>query len=109
IQDGPQVIHPRLERRRLAHPVGEAGASPVEQDQAAEFAEALVKLHRVWILELAVEVPGEAVDVDEIDRPDAEHRVRDRDVAARGVTDLRLRLRYAHGLSFDDGRGSVQA
>jgi hypothetical protein len=89
VEHRAEVVHARLEGRRLAHPVREAGTAPVEHDVARERGKPVVEGAPIRTLELEVEVAGEAMDSDEVNRPVTQEGVSDRDVTASGVTDVR--------------------
>jgi hypothetical protein len=82
-----KVVHSRLERRRLAHPVGKAGAAPVEEHDARERREAIVEAPVVVGLELDLEIAREAMEEHEVRPGPVQGRVGDRDVAALRIAD----------------------
>jgi hypothetical protein len=88
--------HASLERRRLARAIGQAGAAPVEEDEARERGDPVVEGPLERRLALDLDVAGEAVGEDDVRRPFPLGRVRDREVAALGVPELVARV---HGES----------
>ena len=86
VHDGPQVVHPRLDRE-AARPVGEADAAGVDDDQPAAFGQPLAELGEVRRLPERVQVREERKE-DEVGRPLADDLVGDRDVAAPRVADV---------------------
>jgi hypothetical protein len=89
VEDRAQVVHARLERRHLAHAVGEAGAALVDQREAREGRELAGEADEQRLLPHREQVAGEAAHEDEVDRPVADRLVGDRDVAAAGIADVR--------------------
>lgn len=95
IEDGPDVVHPILERRRVPDPVRQAGSALVEQNHAREATQALEPRTAVRLLPVQLEMLDEARDPDERRLPLAEDLVGDVHVAAAGVA--RFRDGQGHG------------
>ena len=87
VDNGADVVHPRLERAEIARPVREAGSALVEHDQSREGGEALVHRAPIRIGPRKDEI-AELRHEHEVVWPVAEGLVRDRDIAASRVLDL---------------------
>jgi hypothetical protein len=85
VEDGPDVVHPILERRRVPDPVGQAGSALIEQDHPREATQALEPRTAVWLLPVQLEMLDEARDPDQRRLAVAEDLVGDVHVAAAGV------------------------
>ena len=86
IHHRPDVVHPRLERRRGRDRIGHAGAALVEMDQAGERSEVFeprTKGHRQIPGQL--DVGARTWDEDDVEGAFACDPVRDGDVATPGV------------------------
>jgi hypothetical protein len=81
------VVHPRLDRE-TARPVGEPDAAQVHDDQPPSFSEAAAEPGEPGELPERVEVRVKRKQ-HEVARPVADDLVRDGDVAAAGVADVR--------------------
>jgi len=90
VEDGADVVHPRLERGKLAAEVGETRPPLVEQDQAERTGQPFEELPPVRRLPAVHEVREVVRDVDQIGRAVADDLVRDRDAAPFRVADVRV-------------------
>jgi hypothetical protein len=88
VEYGADVVHPRLERRKLSAQVREPGAALVEEDQPETLGKALVERTPVPGLPCIDEVRDVVRDVEKVDIPVADHLVRDRDAAAAHVANV---------------------
>jgi hypothetical protein len=97
VEDGPEVVHASLQRRRLARPIGEPGAAAVEDDDPREHRGLLEEAAHERGLELDFDVPGKAVREQDIARTLADDRARDRYVAVSRVPDA-IHVRHTKSL-----------
>jgi len=88
VEHRPDVVHPSLERRRLARPVGEPGATRVEEDEAGERRRPVVEGPLEGRLTLDLDVARVAVREDDVRRTCPVRRIGDRHVAALCVVEL---------------------
>ena len=91
VQNDAEVVHQDLQRGQSVrrHPVGQAGAPPVDRDHTGETSK---PVHRGGVcrdLPLVLEVRHEAGDIREVDRALSENLIRDRDAIVLRVLDLR--------------------
>jgi hypothetical protein len=79
IHDRADVVHPRLERRRvrLVDPIRKTGAATVEDDDARERTKAQQATRERLDTPHVLDVRGEARHVHQVERPVAEDLVRD--------------------------------
>lgn len=97
IEHGTDVVHPRLERGKVAAEIGEAGPPLVEQDQSERLRELFVEappMRRLLAVNKVREIVG---DLEQIGLAVTDDLVRDRHAAAPGVANIRV-----HGNSFVD-------
>ena len=87
VHDRAQVVHPRFDRE-AARAVREPDAAGVDDDEAPSLREPVAELGELRRLPERVEV-GQEREQDEVRRPLADDLVRDRDVAAPRVADIR--------------------
>ena len=88
IENGVQVLHPRLQRRELASMIGDPGSALVEQDQTERTSQAEEEVALIRILPVKDEIRAEAGNVDKVDVPFADHLVGNRDSTVSRVLDL---------------------
>jgi hypothetical protein len=88
VENGAHVVHPSFQRCRLARSVGQTGAAAVEEDEAREGRDPVVKRPLKRCLALDLDVACEAVGKDDVGRPFPIGRIRDREVAALRVPKL---------------------
>lgn len=77
VHDGPDVVHPLLERGRTGDAIRHPVAALVEQDEAAELGEAFTVVAERRELPVDVEVRVRALGVHQVDRTVAHHAVGD--------------------------------
>ena len=99
IEHRPQVLHPRLQRRKLRPMIGQARAALVEQDQPKRAREPLIERTPTRRLPAVHEIRHEVRHIDEIDLALTHNLIRDRDTAVARVPDLLL-----HGVIFPHQR-----
>lgn len=88
VENRTDVVHPRLEASQVARAVRKASSALVEQDQARERRQTLVERLPIPVEPWKYEI-RERGDEDEIHRPIADDLIRDRDIAAPRVMDIR--------------------
>jgi hypothetical protein len=88
IHHRPDVVHPLLDVWNPHPAVGHAGPPLVEHDHAAERREPLEERRPGPDLPLELDVRDQGRREDHVERPLAEHLVRDPHVAAQGITRL---------------------
>ncbi len=88
VHDGANVVHPGLQRRRAAHPVGHAGSALVEANQPARGRQPLEERDKTLHPPGDLDVSDEPGNEDEIERSSARHLVRDVDIPALRVMGL---------------------
>jgi hypothetical protein len=89
VHHSPHVIHSGLECRSLTNAVGKAGATLVEHQQAREAGQPDGVPHDQGLIPGGQQVAGHAAKPDHVDWTVAHHLIRDRDVAASRVVDVR--------------------
>src|SRR5262249_9414560 len=99
IEDGDQIVHEVLQRRKLEPRVTVRAALPaaIDDDQACERRELAEKRSIGRALEQHFEIADDG-DIDEVDRPGADDRVADCDVAVPCERDIHR----CHGRSISD-------
>jgi hypothetical protein len=92
VEHGGEVLDLVLELERAGERVGQPGPAAVDQDQPRELRLALEQPREGRLLPQVLDVRDDAGDEDEVERPVAEHLVRDRRVAPAGVSRARRHL-----------------
>lgn len=95
VHDRSDVVHPLLEGHRLRDAVGHAHSPLIEHNEARELGQPLAVAPVGGQLPVDLEVGVGTLDVDEVDRPLADHAVGDVDVAAAREPNVRHPERLA--------------
>jgi hypothetical protein len=85
-----QILHPRLEIRKLAAEIRKPRSALVEQNQTKGVRESLVEVAPERVLPVVDKVRNIVRNQDEVDLPVTDHRVGDRDTAVPDVPDVEL-------------------
>ena len=89
VHDSADVVHPRLQGGHLPHRVGEAAPSLVEEDQPCRANEPRDVIHEERHLPAPEQVGERSANEDDVGGAFTGDLIRDRDVAATGVPNVR--------------------
>ena len=89
VHDGSHVVHSRLQRWQVPEAIREARASLVEHEHTCDRGDPFDVPHEQRLFPGGQEIAGQRPHEDEVVRPIPHDLVRDRDIAATGVLDVR--------------------
>jgi hypothetical protein len=93
VEHRANVIHPRLQRRHVADTIGQPSASAIERHHPRVCAETIEHRSILGEFQLHLEVANEAMNKNKIERAFTRDRVRDRNIPATRITNVRKHSR----------------